>query len=373
MSTEPKGRHLIERAAERLRGGGNPISSLLAPAVQNAVPPPAMSQPAIPQAAPAVMEAVAAAPAETAPAEPAAAIAETITLDSADEWPAEPETPEQTAAVLTSEAITPEESDRTETTAEAAPSAEPPKGGAISLVTLEAMENAGLVVIKKRGGRTRNLEEFRIAESRVLRLMRSEQRSAGAVGNVLLVTSTMPAEGKSFTALNIAASMAQHERERILLVDIDAKDFSITQQLGLAKNRGVIDLMRDNPPHVEDVVVATELPNLWILPIGRRSRTKTGVPRRAITVVIEELARAFPDWVIVLDSPPCLATSDPSTLAPLVSQILMVVEAERTQKNELHAALDLIHECPNITLMLNKIQVTRTEMFGAYDYFGMYS
>ena len=60
-------------------------------------------------------------------------------------------------------------------------------------------------------------------------------------------------------------------------------------------------------------------------------------------------------------------------MAPLVGQIVMVVEAERTQRSEVLAALDLIKACPTITLMLNKIRVTTSYTFGAYHYFGSYS
>ena len=51
----------------------------------------------------------------------------------------------------------------------------------------------------------------------------------------------------------------------------------------------------------------------------------------------------------------------------------MVVEAERTQKAEVEAAIDLVRVCPNITLLLNKVRMTTSHTFGAYDYFGAYA
>jgi len=74
--------------------------------------------------------------------------------------------------------------------------------------------------------------------------------------------------------------------------------------------------------------------------------------------------------MIILDTAPCLSTSDPSTLAPLVAAIVLVVEAERTQRTEVEAAVDLVRVCPNVTLMLNKARMTTSHTFGAYYYFG---
>ena len=96
-------------------------------------------------------------------------------------------------------------------------------------------------------------------------------------------------------------------------------------------------------------------------------------PTRPVSTLVERIARRFPNAIVLLDAPPCLSTSDPSTLAPFVGQVVLVIEAERTQRNEVVASLDLIKACPSITLMLNKIRLTTSYTFGAYHYFGTYS
>ncbi len=87
---------------------------------------------------------------------------------------------------------------------------------------------------------------------------------------------------------------------------------------------------------------------------------------RQMSRLIRDLGRRYADRIVILDAAPCLSSSDPSTLAPIVGQILIVVEAERTQRAELEAALDLIQACPAISLLLNKVQVTTSHTFGAY-------
>jgi receptor protein-tyrosine kinase len=78
------------------------------------------------------------------------------------------------------------------------------------------------------------------------------------------------------------------------------------------------------------------------------------------------LAAALPHHIIIIDTPPCLAASDPSTLAPIVGQVVIVVQAERTEQREVEAALDMVESCPTLHLLLNQAKLTVSESFGAY-------
>jgi protein-tyrosine kinase len=82
---------------------------------------------------------------------------------------------------------------------------------------------------------------------------------------------------------------------------------------------------------------------------------------------MHELTRRFPDRYIVLDTPPCMASSDAATLAPLVGQIVFVVEAHRTQQDEIEAGLSMLSSCPRISLLLNKSELASAH-FGSYGY-----
>ena len=241
---------------------------------------------------------------------------------------------------------------------------------------LVSLERAGLVVGRK--ARTRISEEFRVSVGQILRAVRGSYTPGRGAGNLVMVTSARPGEGKSFTSLNLAGSIAQHTQREVLLVDVDAKQNALSDQLGIGDRPGLIDLALTPSLRVEDTIVRTVIANLSVLPVGVRRVDSLeggaeGTVARPITALIERLGRRYANHIIILDAPPCLSTSDPSTIAPLVGQIVMVVEAERTQRSEVLAALDLIKACPTITLMLNKIQVTTSYTFGAYHYFGSYS
>ena len=242
------------------------------------------------------------------------------------------------------------------------------------MVSLETLSAAGLVV--SGNVRTRISEEYRIAVSRILRATRTK-RAGAAAGELLMVTSARPGEGKSFTSINLAGAIAHNVMRPTVLVDIDFKKKSISNQLGLSDRAGLLDVASTSGQKIEDLIVPTAIEHLSILPVGRDSGEfgdlGDGASRRPVSQVIERLARRFPDHIFILDLPPCLSTSDPSTLAPVVNEIIMVVEAERTQRNEVEAALDLVKLCPKITLLLNKIRTTTSHTFGAYDYYGSYS
>jgi len=241
---------------------------------------------------------------------------------------------------------------------------------------LVALERAGMVVGRK--ARTRISEEFRVTVGQILRSVRGSYTPGRGAGNLVMVTSARPGEGKSFSSLNLAGSIAQHTQREVLLVDVDAKQNALSDQLGIGDRPGLIDLALTPNLRIEDTLVRTIIPNLSVLPVGVRRVDSLeggadGTVARPMTALIERLGRRFPNHIVILDAPPCLSTSDPSTLAPFVGQVVMIVEAERTQRAEVLAALDLIKACPTITLMLNKIRVTTSYTFGAYHYFGSYS
>jgi receptor protein-tyrosine kinase len=249
---------------------------------------------------------------------------------------------------------------------------EAPEPGRMPPLDMAALEKSGLVVGHK--VRTRISEEFRITVGHLLRSMQANYSPGRGAPNVIMITSARPGEGKSFSTLNLAGSIAQHTQREVLLIDVDAKQRSISSQLGLADRPGLLDLSNNPSLRIEDVIIKTSIPHLSLMTVGSGQSGGLDITQtRPITTLVERIARRFPNSVVLLDAPPCLSTSDPSTLAPFVGQIVMVVEAERTQRNEVVAALDLIKACPSVTLMLNKIRLTTSYTFGAYHYFGTYS
>jgi receptor protein-tyrosine kinase len=242
--------------------------------------------------------------------------------------------------------------------------------------TLTDLARAGLIIESQ--GRTRLGDEFRIAASRLQSVIKASVASGEKGGNLLLITSTRPAEGKSFSSINLAAALTQTSSRHVLLVDADSKPRCLSELLGIHRAPGLLDLAADFSIPPGSLVVPTALPKLSVLPLGNAMAVSDGMPASSddrsqpLAAAAELLSRSFPQITIVLDTGPLLSTSDPSVLAPSVAQIVMVVEAGKTQRAELDAALDLIRSSPRIMLMLNKVAGRNTASFGAYSYSGDY-
>jgi protein-tyrosine kinase len=228
-----------------------------------------------------------------------------------------------------------------------------------------ALERGGMVDWSRT--RSRISEEFRLVQRQILRAAFGPGAEPG-FSNLLMVTSARPGEGKSFTSINLAGSVARQGDHHVLLIDADSKRDSICYPLGLAEARGLLDLVANPKLDPAPLIVKTPIERLSLLPVGReRERSAELFSTKEMTRLIQSLGRRYADRLLILDAPPCLSTSDPAVLAPVVGQILFVVEADRTQRDEVEASLDLIQACPTISLVLNKQQISSRYTFGAYS------
>ncbi len=215
--------------------------------------------------------------------------------------------------------------------------------------------------------RSRVAEEFRIIIRQILAKAASEPAENS---RLIMITSARPREGKTFTSINIALAIASQLDFRVLAMDCDVERQSMSSVLGIEPDKGLVDLIADDTLDMRDILLRTDVSNLTVLPAGRK---RPGVPEllssRRMRDILAEIEHRYADRYIVIDAPPCLATSDPSILASMVGQIVFVVEANRTQEAEIEESLRLISACPNISLVLNKMEGTTSEHFGSYGYY----
>jgi receptor protein-tyrosine kinase len=191
-------------------------------------------------------------------------------------------------------------------------------------------------------------------------------------GNIILVTSTQPDEGKTFCAVSLALSMAQERDLTVLLVDADVAKPDVLKTLGVKGDKGLIDVIENKDMDLRECLLRTNIPNLSILPAGKKHKLTTELlASERMGEIIDEIARSYHDRVIVIDAPPVLASSAASVLALHVGQILYIVEAERTREEELSGAFKMIDKCKNINLLLNKARFTAgNKRFGSYYGYG---
>lgn len=187
--------------------------------------------------------------------------------------------------------------------------------------------------------------------------------------NLIMVTSSRPSEGKTFTTVNLALSIALERDRTVLLVDADVARPSVARLLDFPNTAGLVDYLADQNRPLSDLILQTSVPKLRILPAGRRHAHSTELlASETMSRLVRELSQRYPDRVVLFDSPPLLATSEAAVLAGLMGQVVMVVESGKTKREELNEALALLDPKQYIGLVLNK----SNKPFGADYYYGGY-
>lgn len=195
----------------------------------------------------------------------------------------------------------------------------------------------------------------------------AESRTASP--RTLMVTSALPGEGKTFTAINLALSLALEKDHSVVLVDGDAPKPHVSQAFGIGGEVGLLDLLVHPEMQVGSVVLPTDVRGLYLLPIGRRSESATELLASArMRQVIDELGRLDENLIVLLDSPPVLLTSEAQVLTSLFGQAVVVVRAGGTPQQAVVDALGLIGEGPRVGLVLN--QALHDNNVGGYYGYG---
>jgi len=192
-------------------------------------------------------------------------------------------------------------------------------------------------------------------------------------GNLIMVSSALPGEGKSFSAINLAISIAMELDRTVLLVDADVAKPSLPHYMGFNAEHGLLDVLRGERQDLSDVILRTNIEKLSILPAGKTyARATELLASDAMDRLITEVATRYPDRLVLFDSPPILATSEAHVLASHMGQIVMVVESEKTPKSALREALSRIDgTCDVISIVLNKSALPSTgDYYGYYGYGG---
>lgn len=221
--------------------------------------------------------------------------------------------------------------------------------------------------------RSQIAEEFRMIKRPLIKNAFGEGAAPVDKGNLIMVTSAFPSEGKTFTAVNLAISMAMEFDKTVLLVDADVARPSVGSLLGIEGGPGLVDYLAGDHYDLADLFVKTDIPRLTLLPSGRRHVHSTELlASDNMRAVAEEMSRRYADRIVIFDSPPLLATSEATVLASLMGQIVVVVEAGKTTHEALKEAMSHLDENKAIGMVLNKSrQSFGSEYYGAYgSYYG---
>jgi len=205
--------------------------------------------------------------------------------------------------------------------------------------------------------RSSNTEEFRVIKRQLLKTAFNEDRSRRTTrSNVLMVTSSIPGEGKTFISMNLAMSLSMERDLHLLLVDTDTHRHGLSTLVGADQqdNVGLVDLMLNPKLEIRDILLRTNLPNLSFIPSGRpHPQGVELLSSQEMVAVMDELAQRYPDRLIIIDTPPLLACTDGVALSSLVGHAIIVVSKDVTAKRQLNQTLEMLEGCENISCIMN--------------------
>lgn len=188
---------------------------------------------------------------------------------------------------------------------------------------------------------------------------------------VIMITSALPGDGKTFTCFNLALNMALERDISVLLVDCDVAKRHISEVVGLKEETGLLDALAVESMDVESLVVQTNLRGLSILPAGRRAEgTVELLSSNRMRQVLTTLSNRNPRRLLLLDSPPLLITNEGRTLVKHAGQVVLVVRAGQTPRQAVQDALGLFDAQQAGGIVLNQVPVNSSEEYYGYGSYG---
>jgi len=206
-----------------------------------------------------------------------------------------------------------------------------------------------LGLIAQREGLAEGNEQFALLATRLRRWVEEQHK------RIILVTSAIPAEGKSFVALNLAAALAEAESD-VLLVDADLRKPSLHEWLKVAPSCGLSDYLSGNI-ELTRCVSSTHLPRLTLLSAGNAPRSgSVGFAGLRLRELVRELRALNPRPLVLFDAPPILTAPEVQILADLLDAVMMVVAANKTPRAVFLKALEAVKETPVFGVVLNRFE-----------------
>ena len=172
--------------------------------------------------------------------------------------------------------------------------------------------------------------------------------------NTLMITSALPGEGKTVTAINLAMTFAKAYDQTVRLVDCDLRQQKVYRYMGIASNLGIVDHLVGGHS-LNEMIIWPGIAKMTMISGGRTVNESAELLGSArMRAMVEEMKARYSDRYILLDAPPILSGADALTLSSLADGLFMVVEAARTPLKEIQEALDLMPRDKFLGFVLNK-------------------
>ena len=195
-------------------------------------------------------------------------------------------------------------------------------------------------------------EGYKLLRTHILQRTKAEGR------NTLMITGPQPGDGKTFTAINLAISIAQEVNQSVLLVDADLRSPSIHRYFGLRVREGLVDHLTKGVPLHELLINPEGLPKLVLLPGGRPiTQASELISSHLMADLVQELKHYYPNRYVLFDLPPLLTFADALAFAPVVDGIIVVVEAGKTSREDIERCQEMLKKFNVLGFVLNKVEM----------------
>lgn len=214
-------------------------------------------------------------------------------------------------------------------------------------------------------------EEYRVIKRKLINNAFGPLSSTMKNSNLILVTSTRPGEGKTFTSVNLALSIALEQDKTVLLIDADVLRPNVSRTLDISVPVGLTDYLSSDSIDVSDIMFSTSVERLKLIAAGRPHHLSTELlASDKMAALVNDFASRYPDRIVIFDAPPLLGVNETAVLASMCGQSVVVVEENKTNLNELEKAISLLPPDLAVGFVINKANRSSDKGYGyGYGYY----
>lgn len=188
--------------------------------------------------------------------------------------------------------------------------------------------------------------------------------------NIIMVTSSRPSEGKTFTATNLAMSIASEQDKTVLLVDADVLKPNVLNTFGLEKRKGLMEYLTGEVDDIADVLYHTNIEKLKIIPAGKSHHLSTEfLASQKMHDTVDEFANRYPDRIVIFDTPPLIGINESAILANFAGQAVIVIEESKAKIADIKMCVERLNSDMAIGFVVNKSIHNDTDGSGYYGYY----
>lgn len=235
-------------------------------------------------------------------------------------------------------------------------------------IDIQRLENNGHVSLT--GIRKSINEEYREIKRKLLANAFGPLASTLKNSNIIMVSSGRPSEGKTFTATNLALSIASEQDKTVLLVDADVLKPNVLNTLGLERRKGLIDYLTGEVDDIGDVLYPTNVDKLKIIPAGSSHHLSTELlASQKMHDTIDEFANRYSDRIVIIDTPPLIGITESAVLANFAGQAVVVTEEGRAKLSDIKLCVERLNPNMAIGFVVNKVVNKDANDPGYYGYY----